>query len=403
MAYILDDEQVGFPDPRLAEHDGFLAVGGSLEPLWLLNAYYMGIFPWYDDEEGSPYWYSLDPRMVLLPNEFRCSNSLSRVVRSHRFEVRIDTCFRQVVERCASVPREGQPGDSWISNRFIEAYCRLHEEGFAHSFETFLDGRLVGGLYGVSLCDYFSGESMFHEETDASKVAFARMVVFAQLHGFRFIDAQQPTDHLASLGAKPIPREDFLAMLAENDIRKTYRGRWKNHTVVLLIGGNQGERVPLLMRAVSEIAHRIGTVSLASSLYETEPWGFETEQQFLNQALVVDTDLSATEVLQKALEIEKELGRIRPSEDKSPFSVLRSPFSVKEYSSRPMDIDLIFYDSDTVETADLQLPHPRMQLRRFVLEPLAQIIPDFKHPKLRKTVRQLLEECPDKGAVKIYF
>ncbi len=399
MAYLLDDEQVGFPDPRLAESDGFLAVGGSMEPLWLLNAYYMGIFPWYDDEEGAPYWYSLDPRMVLFPKDFRCSKSLKRVLRSRHFEVRVDTCFRQVVERCASVARVGQTGESWISDNFIDAYCRLHEMGFAHSFETFWDGRLVGGLYGVSLCDYFSGESMFHEETDASKVAFARMVEFAQLHGFRFIDAQQPTDHLASLGAKPIPREVFLAMLAENDIRKTYRGRWKNHTVVLLIGGNQGERVPLLMRAVSEIAHRIGKVSLASSLYETEPWGFETEQQFLNQALVVDTDLTATEVLRKALEIEKELGRVRNKDSE----IQNSKFKIQNYSSRPMDIDLIFYDSDIVETADLQLPHPRMQLRRFVLEPLAQIIPDFKHPKLRKTMRQLLEECTDGGAVKVYF
>lgn len=396
MAYLLDDEQVGFPDPRLAESDGFLAVGGSLEPLWLLNAYYMGVFPWYDDEEGAPYWYSLDPRMVLFPKDFRYSKSLKRVLRSRHFEVRVDTCFRQVVERCASVARVGQTGESWISDNFIDAYCRLHEMGFAHSFETFWDGRLVGGLYGVSLCDYLSGESMFHEVSDASKVAFAKLVEFSLLHGFRFIDAQQPTNHLASLGAKPLPREDFLALLAENDIRKTYRGRWKNHTVVLLIGGNQGERVPLLMRAVTEIAHRIGTVSLASSLYETEPWGFESEQQFINQALVVDTDLTATEVLRKALEIEKVLGRVRPSS-------ADAPPSVKSYASRPIDIDLIFYDSDIVETEYLQLPHPRMQLRRFVLEPLAQIIPDFIHPKLKKNVHRLLEECPDKGVVKVYF
>ena len=387
MAFRLDDEQVGFPDPRLSESDGFLAVGGSLEPLWLLNAYYMGIFPWYDDDEGDPYWYSLDPRMVLQPKNFRLSDSLARVIRSGRFEVRVDTCFRRVVEACASVARPGQTGDSWISQNFIDAYCRLYDEGFAHSFETFLDGELVGGLYGVSLCDWFSGESMFHTVRDASKVAFARMVDFATLHGFRFIDAQQPTNHLASLGAQPIPREDFLTLLEHNDIKKTYRGRWHNNTVVLLIGGNQGDRVTLLMRAIGEIACRIGTVSLVSSIYETEPWGFDAEQSFLNLAVVVDTDLSAEEVLKKALEIEKELGRKRDG-------------TKSGYASRPMDIDLIFFNNDVIDTDELQLPHPRMHIRRFVLEPLAQIIPDFKHPKLRKSIRQLLEECADKGGVK---
>ena len=385
MAYLLDDDQVGFPDPRLAESDGFLAVGGTLEPLWLLNAYYMGIFPWYDDEDGDPYWYSLDPRMVLKPQDFRLSRSLERTIRSKRFEVRIDTCFREVMERCAAVERPGQTAGSWISGNFIEAYCRLHEDGFAHSFETFLDGKLVGGLYGVSLCDFFSGESMFHTERDASKVAFARMVDFAAAHGFRFIDAQQPTSHLASLGAKPMPREEFLSMLESN--------------VTLLIGGNQGDRVSLLMQAIIEIASRIGTVSAASSLYETEPWGFEAEQNFLNQALVVDTDLAAEEVLQRALEIEKDLGRVRSE----PSDIQNSKFIIHNYTSRPMDIDLIFYNNDIVDTPALQLPHPRMHLRRFVLQPLAQIMPDKIHPKFRKTISQLLAECTDEGVVKEYF
>lgn len=396
MAYILDDEQVGFPDPRLSEDDGFLAVGGSLEPLWLLNAYYMGIFPWYDDQAGHPYWYSLDPRMVLLPSEFRCSQSLARLLRSGRFEVRVDTCFRQVVEACAGVQRPGQDG-TWISPRFIDAYCEMHRQGFAHSFETFLDGQLVGGLYGVSLCDYFSGESMFHTVRDASKVAFARMVNFAAMHGFRFIDAQQPTRHLESLGARPMPREDFLSLLENNDIDKTYRGRWKNNSVVLLIGGNQGERVVLMMQAIALIAQRIGTVSVVSSLYETEPWGFEAEQKFLNQALVVDTDLDAQSVLEAALAIEQELGRVRPTGGADWQSDDRT------YASRPIDIDLIFYNNDVVQTPSLQLPHPRMHLRRFVLQPLAQIVPDLMHPKFGKTVRQLLDECTDQGEVKEYF
>ncbi|MCR5193281.1 MAG: leucyl/phenylalanyl-tRNA--protein transferase [Bacteroidales bacterium] len=399
MGFMLDDSRVGFPDPRLAEKDGFLAVGGSLEPLWLLNAYYMGIFPWYDDADGDPYWYSLDPRMVLKPQDFRLSDSLKRTIRSQRFEVRIDTCFREVMEQCATVSRPGQSPGSWISDNFINAYCRLHDEGFAHSFETFLDGKLVGGLYGVSLCDFFSGESMFHIERDASKVAFARMVDFAASHGFRFIDAQQPTNHLASLGAKPISRDSFLALLEENDIKKTYRGRWKNNTVTLLIGGNQGDRVSLLVRAIMEIANSIGTVSVVSPIYETEPWGFEADQNFLNQAVVVDTDLTSMEVLRKALEIEQLLGRVRDDASGSDIQIQKD----KHYSSRPIDIDLIFYNNDIVDMPELQLPHPRMHMRRFVLEPLTRVMPFKKHPKLGKSMVQLLDECEDRGVVKEFF
>ncbi|MBR3958556.1 MAG: 2-amino-4-hydroxy-6-hydroxymethyldihydropteridine diphosphokinase [Bacteroidales bacterium] len=188
-------------------------------------------------------------------------------------------------------------------------------------------------------------------------------------------------------------------MLAEQDLNRTYRGRWRNNSVVLLIGGNQGDRLALLMMAIREIANRIGTVSVASSIYETEPWGFEAEQSFLNQALVVDTDLDASTVLDLALEIEKDLGRVRPED----IAKKDSKAEQRSYSSRPIDIDLIFYNSDVVENDRLVLPHPRMQQRRFVLQPLAQIIPDFRHPILRKTMNELLEECSDKCEVKIYF
>ena len=216
------------------------------------------------------------------------------------------------------------------------------------------------------------------------------MVEFCTLHNFRFVDAQMYTPHLASLGAKEVPRDSFLGLLAEQDLKRTYRGQWKNNSVVLLLGSNVGERVPLLMRAVGEVASRIGTVSCASSLYETEPWGFEAEQNFLNQAVVVDTNLEADEVLRIALDIEKELGRVRSQ-------------GAVGYASRTMDIDLIFYNSTMMDSPHLTLPHPRMQDRRFVLEPLVQIIPDFRHPKTGKTMRQLLEECTDLGAVKLYF
>lgn len=398
MLFSLDDRRVGFPDPRLSEEDGFLAIGGGMTPEWLLNAYYMGIFPWYDDGGGRPYWYSPDPRMLLFPDEFHCSKSLQRTLGSGRFEVRVDTAFSDVIEQCAAVKRQGQDAGSWISEQFVESYCELHRAGFAHSFETFLDGNLVGGLYGVSLSDYFCGESMFHTVSDASKVAFARMVEFARLHGFRFVDAQMYTSHLASLGAREVPRDDFLALLEQQDINKTYRGRWKNNSVALLAGGNQGDRVATLMKAVTEIGRRIGTVSLLSSLFETEPWGFEAEQRFLNQALVVDTDMTAQEVLKEALQIEKELGRKRGVQPSSGDGQ-----QTKTYQSRPIDIDLIFYNSSIIEEPDLQLPHPRMHLRRFVLTPLAEIIPHYQHPKFRKSVRKMLEECNDECEIKKYF
>ncbi len=396
MVFGLDTTDVGFPDPSLADPDGLLAIGGDLSVLRLLNAYHFGIFPWYC-VEGEPYWFSPEQRMVLFPSHFHCSKSLSRTLASHRFEVRIDTCFREVMTRCALVERADQ-GGTWIDQNFIDAYCELHDEGFAHSFETFQNGRLVGGLYGVSLSDYFCGESMFHEATDASKAAFARMVDFALLHRFRFIDTQMYTPHLASLGAEEISRRRFMELLEKQEFERTYRGRWRSNSVVLLIGGNEGDRVSLIMQAMVLIADRVGTVSVASSLFETEPWGFESPQRFLNQALVVDTDLPADEVLHRVLEIEKELGRIRPEGFEA-----ASLSKEKIYSSRPMDIDLIFYNNEVINTKDLIIPHPRMHQRRFVLEPLLQIIPDFIHPKLHKTVSQLYTECLDKGEVNIYF
>lgn len=224
MIYRLDPDYLGFPDPEEAEADGLAAVGGDLSPQRLVNAYCQGFFPWYS--EGEPImWWSLDPRMVLFPDEFRCSRSLWRTVRSGRFEVRIDTCFEAVMRRCAEVVRNDQEG-TWITADMIEAYTSLHRLGIAHSFETFLDGRLVGGLYGVSVGQMFCGESMFHTERDASKVAFVRLVEFCRAHAFRFIDAQQETPHLASLGARPVKRKEYLAMLGTLDFGQTLIGSW---------------------------------------------------------------------------------------------------------------------------------------------------------------------------------
>ena len=224
MIYELDPDYLGFPDPEEAEPDGLVAIGGDLSPQRLVNAYCQGLFPWYS--EGEPLmWWSLDPRMVLFPDEFRCSKTLRRLVRSGRFEVRIDTCFKEVMQHCAQVEREGQDG-TWITPEMIEAYVELHQLGLAHSFETFREGQLVGGLYGVSVGQIFCGESMFHIETDASKVAMVRLVEFCKQHNFRLIDAQQETAHLASLGARPIKRSDYLAILDSLDFSKTLVGSW---------------------------------------------------------------------------------------------------------------------------------------------------------------------------------
>lgn len=389
MLFELDPDWKFFPNPELAEDDGLLAIGGDLSLERLTVAYMTGVFPWYNP--GDPIlWWSLDPRMVMHIPDFKLSKSLRRLRDSGKFEVRIDTCFEEVIRACATTARKDQDG-TWITEEMMAAYIELHKLGLAHSFETFLDDKLVGGLYGVSLSDFFSGESMFHHVTDASKIAFAHLVDFCALHHFRFIDAQQPTDHLASLGATPIPRDVFLAELRPSIWDKTIRRRWRSNSVVFLIGGNQGDREQNLARAIEKIELHIGPIAQTSSIYETAPWGFEAEQNFLNQAVVAETDMTPEETLEKALNLETELGRVR-SESVSD--------GAKHYSSRPIDIDIIFFNSRILDTPFLQIPHPRMHLRRFVLEPLAEIIPDFIHPMLRKPVAQLLQECTDEGIVK---
>lgn len=224
MIYRLLDDDYAFPLAELAEPDGLLAVGGDLSPLRLLNAYANGIFPWYN--EGEPIlWWSLDPRLVIRPGEMKVSKSLRHTLRSDKFEVRIDTAFRSVMQNCAATPREGQDG-TWITNDILEAYCRLHELGFAHSFETWQDGELVGGLYGIAIGKAFFGESMFHTVSDASKVAFWHLHQFLLQHGFKLIDCQQETPHLKSLGAYAIPRKDFIKELEMLVVEPGLIGEW---------------------------------------------------------------------------------------------------------------------------------------------------------------------------------
>lgn len=207
-----------------AEMGGLLAVGADLSPARLLDAYRRGIFPW-GTVEGHPLWYSPDPRMVLVPGEFRISRSLRKTLRSGRYEVRFDTAFAAVIAGCAAMPRPGQDG-TWITDDMAGAYIRLHELGWAHSVETYGEGDLLGGLYGLAIGGMFYGESMFSRRTDTSKIAFAHLVRHLEENGFGMIDCQMHTTHLASLGARPIPRRDFLRRLAELTARPAPRGNW---------------------------------------------------------------------------------------------------------------------------------------------------------------------------------
>ncbi len=221
--YFLDDSLV-FPHPNLSEPTGLLAVGGDLRIERLLLAYENGIFPWYS--EGDPIlWFSPDPRLILMPHQLKVSRSLGRVIKSDKFKVKFDTCFEDVIYRCAKIRRKNQDG-TWITNEMVDAYVELHEEGFAHSAETFYKGELVGGLYGVSLGAAFFGESMFHLSNSASKVALYYLVQRLESWGFDFIDSQIPTNHMKSLGAKEIDRERFLKMLKQAMIKNTKRGKW---------------------------------------------------------------------------------------------------------------------------------------------------------------------------------
>jgi len=210
-----------FPDvsEALTEEDGapgLLAAGADLSPRRLLDAYRHGIFPWYSD--GQPIlWWSTDPRMVLLTKHFHVSASLKKTLKKVErtqihgggWEIRFDSAFEDVMRACAA-PRADGPG-TWISEDIIAAYMALHREGYAHSVETWLDGKLVGGAYGMCIGRMFYGESMFARVSDASKIALAYLVHFLKANGVAMIDCQQETRHLASLGAIPIPREKFLA------------------------------------------------------------------------------------------------------------------------------------------------------------------------------------------------
>ena len=230
ILYQLNDDDCYFPPADYANKEGLLAFGGDLSPQRLMIAYANGIFPWYNENEPL-LWWSLDPRLIIQPGEMRVSKSLRHTLKSGKFEVRIDTNFREVMLRCAETPRKDQDG-TWIQDEMVDAYCELHELGIAHSFESYHDDELVGGLYGISIGKVFFGESMFHTVTDASKVAFYHLHQFLLAHDFKLIDCQQETEHLMSLGAYSIPRKRFLEELKVLTTEPTLIGDWGSDKLV---------------------------------------------------------------------------------------------------------------------------------------------------------------------------
>lgn len=204
-------ESLVFPPPEFADPDGLIGIGGDLSVQRLLLAYESGIFPWFNEDQPI-LWWSPKNRMILYPENFKCSKSLKQKLNGKKFELKIDTAFEEVINLCKNITRKDQNG-TWITNEIKTAYCKLHKLGFAHSFEIWQEQNLVGGLYGVSLGRAFFGESMFSLVSDASKAAFFYLCQFAKNQEFHFIDCQLHTSHLESLGASEIDRSQFLKEL----------------------------------------------------------------------------------------------------------------------------------------------------------------------------------------------
>lgn len=205
-------DELMFPDPRLASAEGLLAIGGDLSPQRLVLAYQLGIFPWYGETEPV-LWWSPDPRCVLFPDNIHVSQRLERVLRQGRFRLTCNRAFSQVVKACAEV-RTANGEETWLIAEMQAAYERLHGLGYAHSVEAWDGNELAGGLYGVALGKFFFGESMFHYRTNASKVILVHLARYLGKAGFILLDCQVPNSHLTSMGAVPMPREEFLARLS---------------------------------------------------------------------------------------------------------------------------------------------------------------------------------------------
>lgn len=221
----LKETDYTFPHPEQATKEGILAIGGDLSTKRLLLAYQKGIFPWYTEDEPI-LWWSLDPRFVLFPNELKVSRSMRPYFNQRKFEVTFDQDFEAVMRGCQNRGGSEKAVGTWITEDLVRAFKKLHKKGYAHSVEVWKEGQLVGGLYGLSLGKVFFGESMFSKVPNASKYGFIILVRKLQEKGFWLIDCQQQTNHLASLGARGIPRKTFLEILQKNEEEATLLGNW---------------------------------------------------------------------------------------------------------------------------------------------------------------------------------
>jgi len=217
MIFSLDNQST-FPDPRLSEPDGLLAIGGDLSSSRLRTAYEKGIFPWYNNEDPI-LWWSPNPRCILNPAKVKISKSMRAVLNKDQFQFTINKNFLEVIKSCSKTPRK-EESDTWINDEIIEAYLTLHKEGYAHSVEVWKNNKIVGGLYGLAMGKMFFGESMFSTESNASKAGFIWFCKKLEKLDFTLIDCQIHNSHLESLGAIEIPRDDFLALLEHNDNTK---------------------------------------------------------------------------------------------------------------------------------------------------------------------------------------
>ena len=221
----LSEEDLEFPHPELANEDGILAIGGDLSPQRLIRAYSIGLFPWFNPEDPI-LWWSPDPRFVIFPSELKVAKSMRPYFNQQKYQLSFDTDFESVIRACQKAYRKGQNGGTWISEGMIDAYCKLHQKGIAHSVEVWDKGKLVGGLYGVSLGKVFFGESMFSLKSNASKFGFISLVRKLEEQGFWLIDCQQHTNHLESLGGRGIPRTTFLEFMRKNMDEQTLQCNW---------------------------------------------------------------------------------------------------------------------------------------------------------------------------------
>jgi|SRR5690554_2207226 len=222
--YQLSNQSLAFPPVSHANPDGLLAVGGLLRADWLLKAYSVGLFPWFNPGEDI-LWWSPDPRYVILPHEVRIQKSMHSYLNNPKLEFRLDTAFEQVIDLCAKVPRKGLTG-TWISKEMKQAYTNLHDLGMAHSAEIYREGRLIGGLYGVSIGSVFFGESMFSIEKNMSKLALIRLCQWLEDREFLMVDCQVFSKHIVSMGAVPVDRSQFIEALEVGLEANTLRGKW---------------------------------------------------------------------------------------------------------------------------------------------------------------------------------